>query len=233
MTRNAPSSTSTRNTSPVRLRWLALTAAAAALAVAAAPASAVVAYDESVSGDLSNLPASPTPIAFVLGDNIVAGTVGHDATGAVDRDYFTFTLGVGQALSGIIVLPGTQTLGLSFIGLESGSQITLLPTTSTAAGLLGWTHYSSGNNNNPSDINVNILPRMSTAANGSSGFGTLGAGTYSVWVQETSPGGAVPYLFNFAVVSVPEPSSWAMMLMGFGLIGVAFRRRRFGTLAKA
>lgn len=31
---------------------------------------------------------------------------------------------------------------------------------------------------------------------------------------------------NFAVNAVPEPSTWAMMLIGFGVVGSALRRRR-------
>lgn len=31
---------------------------------------------------------------------------------------------------------------------------------------------------------------------------------------------------GFLVASVPEPASWAMMLLGFGAIGIAVRRRR-------
>ena len=70
---------------------------------------------------------------------------------------------------------------------------------------------------------------MSVANNGSSGFaGSLGPGTYSVWVQEISSGGAVPYAFDFVVSPVPEPTTWAMMLLGFGAIGFAARRSRKG-----
>jgi len=233
MTGDARASTSSEQTRAAWRHWAAAAAGAAALAMASSPASAVVAYDEGVSGDLSNNRLAPTPITFGIGENIVAGMDGHDVTGAVDRDYFTFTLGANEVLSGIVVLPGTETLGLSFIGLESGNQITLDPTTTTAAGLLGWTHYSSGNNNHPSDIGVNLLSRMSVPANGSSGFGALGPGTYSVWLQETSPGGAVPYRLNFAVSQVPEPSTWAMMLLGFGFAGIALRRSKRASLARA
>ena len=68
---------------------------------------------------------------------------------------------------------------------------------------------------------------MSIPANGSTGFsGTLGTGSYSVWIQEISPGGPVPYSFDFVVGSVPEPGTWAMMLAGFGLLGLALRKRR-------
>jgi hypothetical protein len=31
---------------------------------------------------------------------------------------------------------------------------------------------------------------------------------------------------DFSFVAVPEPSTWAMMLLGFGMVGVAVRRRK-------
>jgi hypothetical protein len=34
------------------------------------------------------------------------------------------------------------------------------------------------------------------------------------------------------LVAVPEPSTWAMMLLGFGAAGVALRRRRKTTLVQ-
>lgn len=35
------------------------------------------------------------------------------------------------------------------------------------------------------------------------------------------------FTFRTALAAVPEPASWAMMLMGFGAIGYASRRRRY------
>jgi hypothetical protein len=37
---------------------------------------------------------------------------------------------------------------------------------------------------------------------------------------------------NIAINAVPEPATWAMMLLGFGGIGMAMRRRRQPTLAQ-
>ena len=122
-----------------------------------------VVYDESINGDLSNSGLSPTVVSMALGSNQVWGTVG--TANGVDLDYFTFTIQAGLQLSSITVLPGTQSGGaLSFIGLQSGSQVTVPPDTQTAAGLLGWWHYS------PSDINTDILAKMATPAMGSTGF---------------------------------------------------------------
>ncbi|MBB4154917.1 hypothetical protein GGQ80_002833 [Sphingomonas jinjuensis] len=38
---------------------------------------------------------------------------------------------------------------------------------------------------------------------------------------------------SFNVAAVPEPATWAMMLVGFGLVGGALRRRGIGKLASA
>jgi hypothetical protein len=57
----------------------------------------------------------------------------------VNPDYFSFTVPAGGALTAITVLPGTMSagpLGVSFIGIEAGNQITLGPPPTTAAGLL-------------------------------------------------------------------------------------------------
>jgi len=195
------------------------------MAVTSSPAHAVVAYDEGASGDLSNSGASPTIISLIIGDNIISGTSGKNSAGVIDRDYFTFTLASNQILTAINVLPGTVPIGLSFIGVQSGNQVTVSPAGPTAAGLLGWAHYSAA------DVGTDILDNMSVAANGSSGFSIpLGPGTYAFWVQEASPGTAT-YSFDFVVSTVPEPSTWAMMLIGFGAAAIALRRNRKKLLA--
>lgn len=36
-------------------------------------------------------------------------------------------------------------------------------------------------------------------------------------------------LLTGTVTSLPEPASWALMIAGFGMVGVAVRRRRYAT----
>ena len=207
---------------PLRLSVLG-TAAAAAL-VASTPASAAVAYSESKTVDLSSNGLSPTALALGLGDNIIEGWTGR-FEGNIDRDYFTFTLGANQALESIIFLDG-NTIGISFIGVQSGNQVTVSPSAADATGLLGWYHYSKA-----ADVGTDVLDNMGIPMAGSTGFtGPLGPGTYSFWLQEASPGSPVHYAFNFVVGQfespVPEPATWAMMLLGFGFAGMALRRSR-------
>jgi len=204
------------------MRWLAV-ASIASFAWAAVPAAAT-GYNET-SGDLSNLNNSPTLVTFGIGDNFITGATGNSGTTAatIDRDYFTFTLLPGQELTAIMVLDGTTSIAgpdpdhpKSFIGIEAGPHVTD-PAAPVVGDLLGYTHYG------PSLIKSDILDDIGGGA-GAQGFsGPLGAGTYSVWIQEANMGRA-DYAFNFLVRAVPEPSSWAMMLSGFGLIGWSMRR---------
>ena len=93
----------------VRSVPVAVSLAAAALALASSP-SLAQGFTETPTTDLSDSGLSPTVVAFTLGSNIVSGTSGHDLEGAIDRDYFTFTLGTDQALRAINILPATQTI---------------------------------------------------------------------------------------------------------------------------
>ena len=48
-----------------------------------------------------------------------------------------------------------------------------------------------------------------------------------------TPGGQPPIsmLDGVSLSAVPEPASWAMLIMGFGLVGAAARRRRVTAVA--
>jgi hypothetical protein len=61
----------------------------------------------------------------------------------------------------------------------------------------------------------------------------LGSGQYTLTIQGTrgttgSFGGNVA----FSASAVPEPATWGMMLLGFGAVGFAMRRRREPALAQ-
>ena len=62
--------------------------------------------------------------------------------------------------------------------------------------------------------------------------GYLGVGSYELTFSGQSPsGGAESGNLTFRL-AVPEPATWALMLLGFGGIGVAMRRRRQPILAQ-
>jgi hypothetical protein len=185
-----------------------------------ATAQAAISYDEGLSGDLSGSGLSPTSISLSVGSNQVLGETGRDANGAVDRDYFTFVVPTGTELISLWVLPGTTSGGarsLSFIALEEGPQVTVPIVPASAAGLLGWSHYG------PDDVGEDILDDMGVAGQGAAGFvPPLPEGSYSVWVQELTPG-TYPYGFDFEVKAVPEAKNG--VLLGGMIAGLIAVRR--------
>ena len=190
-------------------------AMATAMAMTTTAAQAVVVWDESVSGDLSNSGLAPTALALSPGSNVVRGMTGRAvAGGTVDRDYFSITVPSGNFLNSMTVQPGTVGQGptlVSFVGLQAGPQVTVPTSATTAAGLMGYWLYGAP------DVGKDLLPLMALPSNGSSGFGVpLPAGVYSFWVQDTGVGAAV-YGFDLGVSAVPEPlASWLIVL---GLAG--------------
>jgi len=64
--------------------------------------------------------------------------------------------------------------------------------------------------------------------------GVIGAGKYLLTVSGTVDAGAKPTLLSYDAqvfgAAVPEPATWAAMLLGFGGIGATMRRRRTQTL---
>jgi hypothetical protein len=189
------------------------------MSVSPLQAGAAVAYDESVSPDLSGNGLSPTFISLVAGSNQIFGATGNPGTGT-DRDYFSITVPSGFLLSQFTLLPGTAVLGNStFLGVQSGSQVTVPFNAPSAAGLLGAMHYTGA------QVGTNILPALGNPLAGSTGFTSpLAAGNYSFWVQDFGAG-SVPYAFDLVVSGVPEPAIPAMMLAGLGIVGWAARRR--------
>jgi hypothetical protein len=190
----------------------------------------VIAWDEAVNGEFSHDGLAPTPVTFISGRSEILGTDGkpNAATDPVNPDYFTFTVPAGSALTAITVLPGTTStgpLGISFIGIEAGNQVTLGPTPSDAMGLLGWRHFS------PADIGTDILGEIGDPMPpmGATGFTPpLGSGDYAVWIQETGVCGPslCNYGFDFTLAEIPEPASGAIVLTGLALLAALRRHRR-------
>jgi hypothetical protein len=61
---------------------------------------------------------------------------------------------------------------------------------------------------------------MAVPNNGSSGFTTIGAGIYSIWIQDFNAG-TFTYGFDFAVTAVPEPSTFSLAALAFlGVLGL-------------
>ena len=192
--------------------------------VTAAPAALV--YDESINGDFSGDRLSPTGVSIaspgVSQINGVTGNPGPTAATA-DKDYFAVTVPNGFVLDSLILSNFSLSAGnLGFLGLSPGGTApdpTLSQTTLEAA-LIGYTHLS------PTMNGTDILPLIAHAV-GSPGFqDVLGAGTYTFWLQDTSPTTSDPYTLTLDV-RVPEPASAVLVLTG--LLGLTWGRRRHRT----
>jgi hypothetical protein len=57
------------------------------------------------------------------------------------------------------------------------------------------------------------------------------AGSHQLRFGTTSADNIGPILDNVVVSQVPEPASWAMLITGFGMVGLAARRRRIAVAA--
>jgi len=64
--------------------------------------------------------------------------------------------------------------------------------------------------------------------------GSFGSGQYLLTFggHTTQAGGNLSGTLSFFQAAVPEPGTWAMMLLGFGGIGMVLRRRRRPALAQ-
>jgi hypothetical protein len=87
---------------------------------------AAVAYDESVSGDLSNDRSQPTPVTLSLGTNSLIASMGNFDNG-MDLDYLRINLPVNTKLTGILLekFDGQDETG--FIGIQAGTTFTVDP----------------------------------------------------------------------------------------------------------
>ncbi len=200
----------------------ALALALCAAWLASAPdARAGIVYDEAVSGDFSGDGLNPTSVTLEPGSNQIFGLTGRIFLDP-DRDYFTVTIPDGHSFVALIELAGTTANNqVSFIGIQSGPQVTVPTSSVSADGLLGWTHYFSAS------VDTDILPVVGAGASGATGFvPPLPAGDYTFWIQDTGDGDA-DYGFEI-VVALPEPRVAAALLLACGAFAIARARRARG-----
>lgn len=129
------------------------------------------------------------------------------ADGTVVGDWGTFTL---AALAGETVTIGGKTLNWNAAGGDLLVKLELLiPDKNGGGGGFGWGGFGGGGFGGGGFAGAPLGP------------GDLGPRAPSLIAPPT--GGLVADLR----AAVPEPSTWAMMIMGFGAAGAVLRRRRF------
>jgi hypothetical protein len=164
-------------------------------------ATAGVAWDESVGGDLSSDPSDPTVVLFSLGSNLIeATTIASTDT----YDYLTFTIPMGQTLTDLRLLEFTDlTFGgdgnTAFHAIISG-------TTSYIPDFRNVNNFLGANHLDPIHVGINLLEDLAGAPLGGTGFtAPLGPGTYTYHVQQVDEL-LTGYKLDF-IVEETEPAS--------------------------
>ncbi|MFT3685795.1 MAG: hypothetical protein QM783_12870 [Phycisphaerales bacterium] len=191
------------------------------VALMLAPAAFADGYNESISGDLSNSAAAPTPVTLTVGGTAsIIGVVG----GAENQDWITFTVPAGAQLTSITLVSYASTDAQGFMGFQSGATFAGSPF--AAGSYAGYAHFGTGAVNGalpPTNlIGANMLPIMAdpVLAAGATGFTSpLGPGTYSMLFQQLGAAGT-QYQFDFTLTPTPGAATLA------GLAATAALRRR-------
>lgn len=124
---------------------------------------------------------------------------------------------------------GTLTVGTS-------GTITAITGTANGSSILGLSTYAGADNllydgSNGTSAWFDFSGLSFSISGNSFGIGNTGGGDYGITDMVSNPSGGCcgshPLQLNIsAIPAVPEPATWAMMLVGFAGIGVAMRGRR-------
>jgi hypothetical protein len=173
---------------------------------------------------------------------LLIGLLGAAALGASTGANASVTVDAGTTVS--VTGPTTTDGGTNFAIGFSDSGIAnpfneLLVFTNSLTGSYSFTLTSSSSGGNDADFDAvyltggSIIGQLAIPENMASTdpfeiFGLLGAGlaagTYTLHLEGSSAGQG-SFGGNIAFVAVPEPATWGMMLLGFGVVGFAMRRR--------
>lgn len=208
-------------------RLLLAATAGAAAALAATPASASVQFSGFTAGCFTvvAVPCAPAPGAGVGGLTYTSGGF-NQGTNDIDN-----SLGIGG-----------NTDNFGFFTLSS----TTFDYNSSLFNLLITFTLPAGTSPNPTTLTANLVGAVTSGVNGGitvNFANNLGnpltfnssAGTFFLTVDDTSVSSNSTNAYisgRIVMAAVPEPATWALMLLGFGGIGMAMRRRRQPTLAQ-
>jgi len=189
------------------MRKLSWTVIPGVLLMAGVPAEAdVLSFSGSVTG-ISNLvgaDASCAPLPFRSAID-PASTTGTSSLGSFTYGTSTcIALGGGASFGTFIIDFGADQFSGTFDGGSTPTDVVGISNTAWLFTILSGTGRFEG------------------ASGTFDGTGIADARTRPTHVS-------IDFIGNIVAPAVPEPGSWAMMMVGFGVLGVAVRRRRFSA----
>jgi hypothetical protein len=203
----------------IHLKATALIAAASVALLAAAPALAGPFLDN-FDGYGASVPWNGAGGWTTGGsvDLVASGTYGLTCVGGTGNCVDLSGSSPGSMSHSVFLNAGTYQLSFDYTGNQLGTTANS-PYAETG---FDFSLGSFGGSVGPLANNSSIF---TTYANN---FTVGAAGTYMLTF--TQQGGGDNYrgsiLDNVSISSVPEPATWAMMFLGFGMVGFALRRRR-------
>jgi hypothetical protein len=214
----------------------ALTAAVALLSLGSAAQANIVLngdFEADTPGTVppSNFTVFPDAEIMVLDGQAYVSNAGGTGSGASLTNRFA-SFGAGDVsntsvLSQVLNTTAGQaySIGFDFGAFGNGSQ-------SLNVGLFDSDTNAQLTSFTVTDIGSADLDTLFQAYTGS--FTAIGALTRLSFSISGQPSGNVDALLdNVAVNAVPEPGTWAMMLVGFGAVGYSLRRRKDYRMAQA
>ncbi|OHT18894.1 Npun_F0296 family exosortase-dependent surface protein [Edaphosphingomonas haloaromaticamans] len=174
---------------------------------------------ETVIADFND-PANNSLVSGINFSFLDAATSGGTGAlpGAGDGSRYLSVLGGGYAE---ISLPAATSFSIDVGSLDSYNLMTLLYSDGTTADLSGDTIFNGDADGNQTSPSAN--GRLTVWAD---------AGKIITGIRFSSDSNSFE-VDNLAITAVPEPSAWALMLAGFGLIGTGLRSRRRGIAPQA
>lgn len=127
--------------------------------------------------------------------------------------------------AGSNLLSGTLTSGVSLVGINGSTSGSVNGSTQTGAVITYTSDFLNFNSTTVRDFALSLSAITSLVQNSNAGLHAPNGNLRSFKATATGSFSSEP------LPVVPEPATWAMMIAGFGLLGVSLRRRRVAVAA--
>ena len=201
------------------MRRLIFTVAGAAALASESMANAAVTVNAGTVVNLND--PNPSTSVVTMGNDTTINFGFNPIVNTTGTNSFTSSFTISDPLAGIYSISGdTSTPGVIFSSTSNLTQ--LLGCDSNFMGCTAGTVYSLMIGTSPSGFSAFGLPLTN-----------LAAGNYRLTIDGTSPNsGSFTGNVRISTAAVPEPGTWALMLLGFGAVGFAMRRTRRPVFAQ-